>query len=268
MRQQSKPLLLAVAFLVCATAQTSWPQTKPKPHKKTAQQAPAANTAQPAASAGTEAAHPEKAAGREAKPEKHEGAGRQLAEKSNEAAGEEGDQFRQSASVKWLARVTGMRPITAYWVFTAMNFLIVAVAIFAIMKSKLPAWFRARTQSIQGSIQEAERASAEARARLSDIEARLARMDAEVNSLRAGAESEGQREEQRIRAAAEEDKRKIIAAAEQEIVALSRMAQRELKAYAAALAVQLAEQRIQIDEETDRRLVRNFAGHFDQEGSR
>ncbi len=193
---------------------------------------------------------------------------RKLAEESREAAGEEGTEFKQSPVVRGLAHATGMSPLTAYWVFTAANFVIVALVILMILKKKLPGWFSGRTQTIQASMKDAQQASAEARARLADIEARLARMDQEVAALRAGAEAEGAQEEQRIHAAAQEDKQKIIAAAEAEIVALSRMAQRELKAYAAALAVELAEQRVQVDEETDRRLVRDFAGHFQSDGGR
>jgi F-type H+-transporting ATPase subunit b len=193
---------------------------------------------------------------------------RKLAEESREAAGEEGTEFKQSAVVRGLAHATGMSPLTAYWVFTAANFVIITAVILMILRKKLPGWFSGRTQTIQASMKEAQRASAEAQARLADIEARLARMDQEVAALRASAEAEGTQEEQRIHAAAEEDKRKIIAAAETEIVALSRLAQRELKAYAAALAVELAEQRVQVDEETDRRLVRDFAGHFQSDGGR
>ena len=85
--------------------------------------------------------------------------------------------------------------------------------------------------------------------------------------MRAAAEADGRREEERIRAAAEEDKARIIAAAEQEIGAISRVAQRELKAYAAQRAVELAERRIRIDADTDRRLVQHFAEQLNQNGN-
>jgi F-type H+-transporting ATPase subunit b len=194
--------------------------------------------------------------------------GSQLAEASREAAGEqENAAFKYSPSVRWLAAHTGLSVIQAYWVFFIINFAVVALAIAAMVRAKLPLWFRIRTETIQASMEEAKRTSADARSRLSDIEARLARIDAEIGEMRAAAEADGRREEERIRIAAEEDRARIIAAAEQEIAAISRGAQRELKAYAAELAVQLAERRIRIDAETDRRLVQHFTEQLSQNGN-
>ncbi len=178
---------------------------------------------------------------------------------AKEAAADETEAFRLSPAVRWLAHLTGMSPTTAYWVFILINFAVVAALIGFFMKSKLPAWFRARTEAIRSQMEEARRLSAEANARLAEIEARLGRLDSEIAQMRGEADAEARREEERIAAAAAEDKQRIIATAEQEIDACSRLARRDLKAYAAALAVELAEQRIQVDPGTDRALVRNFA---------
>ena len=115
---------------------------------------------------------------------------------------------------------------------------------------------------IEPSMEEARRTSAEAQVRLKDIESRLARIDTEINEMRATAEQQGQQEEARIRAGAEEDKAKILAAVDQELAAAQRVAERNLKAYAAALAVELAERRIKIDPETDLRFVHRVAEDF------
>ena len=77
--------------------------------------------------------------------------------------------------------------------------------------------------------------------------------------MRVSAEAEAAAEEQRIRAAAEEDSRKIVAAAQAEVESSGRLARRELKAYAAELAVTLAEQRMKVDADTDRALVQKFS---------
>jgi F-type H+-transporting ATPase subunit b len=77
--------------------------------------------------------------------------------------------------------------------------------------------------------------------------------------MRETAEREAAAEEQRIRAAAEEDKRKIVESAEQEIEAAAKLARRELTSFVADLAVSLAETRISVDASTDQALVRNFA---------
>ncbi|MBV8205516.1 MAG: ATP synthase F0 subunit B [Acidobacteria bacterium] len=197
-----------------------------------------------------------------------ESAGQELAESSREAAGEEENaQFKYSPSVLWLARHTGLGRVPAYWLLISLNFAAIAILIGAFAKSKLPSFFRVRTQTIQMSMEEARRTSQEARARLGEIEARLSRIDEEVRQMRQAAESEGRNEMQRIQAAAEEDKARILGAVEQEVAAAQRAAERNLKAYAASLAVELAERRIRVDAETDRRLVRRFAEEFGENGS-
>ena len=87
-----------------------------------------------------------------------------------------------------------------------------------------------------------------------------------ARAMRSQAEAEAAGEEQRIKAAAEEDARKIVESAGQEVEAAARLAQRDLKAYAAELAVSLAEKRIQVDAATDRALVQNFVGQLGQNG--
>ena len=190
-----------------------------------------------------------------------------MTEASREAAGEdETAEFKHSATVRWLARVTGLTPFTAYWVFVSLNFAIIAVLLVLLMKSKVPAAFRARTESIQEGIAEARRASEEAQRRLSDIESRLARLDVEIAAMAAAAEADGQKEEARIHAAAEEDRRKIVEAAEQEILAAARLARTELRAYVSELAVALAEKRIQVNASTDQELVRSFLDQLGKNG--
>jgi len=189
----------------------------------------------------------------------------ELAEESREAAGEDA-QFKQSASVKWVAGITGMNPLTAYWIMVALNFLIIAVLIYLLMKAKLPALFRDRSVSIRKSLDEARRASSEAQQRLSAIESRLGKLDSEIAAMRASAEQEARAEEERLRAATEQDRQKIVAASEQEITAAAGLARRELKAYVAELAVTLAEKRIQVNSSTDEELVRSFVDELGQNG--
>jgi F0F1-type ATP synthase membrane subunit b/b' len=80
--------------------------------------------------------------------------------------------------------------------------------------------------------------------------------------MRNAAEKEAAAEDARIQAAAQEDARKIVESAQQEIAAAAKAARRELTAYAADLAVGLAQKQIHVDAETDRTLVRNFAGEL------
>jgi F-type H+-transporting ATPase subunit b len=196
----------------------------------------------------------------------------QGAHASQEAAGkheeahDEHAEFKQSASVKALGRLLGLSPNAAYWFSIVLNFVVIALLIFLLLKTKVPALFRDRTAAVQRQIEEARRASEEARRRLTEIENRLARLDSEIASMQAAAEADARAEEQRIRAAAEEDKQKIVQGAEQEIAAAARLARSELKAYVAELAVSLAEKRIQVTPATDQDLVRAFVDELGKDG--
>jgi len=112
---------------------------------------------------------------------------------------------------------------------------------------------------IQKAMEEARQASAEANRRLAEIESRLSKLDVEIGEMRAAAEKEAAAEEERIKAAAEEDARKIVESVGQEVATAVRTARRELTAYAADLAVALAKKSIHIDSATDQTLVQHFA---------
>ena len=193
------------------------------------------------------------------------GPGRQLAHESNEAAGEGKDEwaeFKESASVRMIGRLTGLNLQQSYWLSMVLNFAVIAALIVWAGSKYLPGMFRDRTAAIQKAMQEAQKASEEARRRLAEIESRLMKLDVEIGMMRDAAEKEGAAEEARIQAAAEEDARKIVASAEQEIAAAAKAARRQLTAYAADLAVGLARKQIHVDPATDQALVRNFAGQL------
>lgn len=184
------------------------------------------------------------------------------AKESSRAEGDENAEFKESASVKALARLVGVSPHTMYQILLVINFLIIAGLIFWIAKGRVPEMFRARTREIQKNLEESRRASEEAGRRLAEIEERLAKLNDEIGALRAAAEGDARAEEERIRALAEADKRKIVESAEQEIEAAAGQARRGLKAFTAELAVALAEKKIKVDPNTDKALVRNFVGQI------
>ena len=193
------------------------------------------------------------------------GPGRQLAHESNEAAGEGKDEmaeFKESASVRMIGRLTGLNLQQSYWLSVVLNFVVIAAVILWAGRKYLPGIFRDRSAAIQKAMQEAQMASQEARRRLAEIESRLMKLDVEIGAMRNAAEKEGAAEEAHIKAAAEEDARKMIASAEQEIAAAVKAARRQLTAYAADLAVALARKQIHVDATTDQVLVRNFAGRL------
>jgi len=168
-------------------------------------------------------------------------------------------QFKHSASVRLLSRITRLSTDDAYWLAVVLNFAIVVGAIWWFSKKNLPAMFRNRTASIQKSLEEARKASEDANKRLSEIESRLSRLDQEISGMRAMSEKEAAAEEERIKAGTAEESRRIVESAQQEIAAATKAARRELIAHAADLAVTLASKQIKVDATTDQALVRRFA---------
>lgn len=197
---------------------------------------------------------------------RREGFARQLARESREAAGEEEKnetaEFKQSAAVQWIAQKTGLSLRQAYLLCVLLNFAVMGGVLFWASRKYLPGLFRERTSAIQKAMQEAQKAGDEARRRLAEIESRLMRLDGEIGMMRDAAEREAANEEARIHAAAEEDARKIVESAGQEVAAAAKAARRELTAYAADLAVGLAQKQIRVDAATDQTLVREFAGQL------
>jgi len=166
-----------------------------------------------------------------------------------------------------LGKVTGLGTDGAYWLAVGINFAIVVGVIWWLSRKNLPAAFRNRTAGIQKSLEEARKASEDANRRLSDIESRLAHLDDEIRDMRALSEKEAAVEEERIRAATEEEGRRIQESARQEIASATKAARRELSAYAADLAVTLASKQIRVDAATDEALVRRFSSQVTGNGS-
>ena len=200
--------------------------------------------------------------------QKQPGFGKQLARETREAAGENEEEkddkavFKQSGSVRFIAKKLGVSVETASLLSFLFNFAVIAGIILWAARKHLPGAFRARTAAIQKAMQEAQKASEEARRKLADIEARLTKLDVEIGTMRENAEKEAAAEEARIQAATQEDARKMVESAQQEIAAAAKTARRALTAYAADLAVGLAQKQIHVDAASDQALVRNFANEL------
>jgi len=204
----------------------------------------------------------------EGSPENQEGSVDLDAGNANAAAAQILEHASEKAAHKaesW-GRPFGLSHDASFAVSLALNFIGIAAIFYVLLRAKIPQMFRDRTNAIQKAIKEAQATSAEARARLESIEGRLAKLDTEVSDIKAGAEREAAAEEQRIRAAAEDDKHKVVAAAEAEIAAIARSARHDLKSFAAALAVDIASHKIKVDDNTDQALVRQFVGHLGKDG--
>ena len=213
----------------------------------------------------TAPASPSVASGQKSEPEAIPANGENPERKEAEG-GEEA--FRKSPSVIKLGHMLGMQPATASAVFEWFNALVLFAAVGYGLAKALPKAFRARSEGIQKNIVEARVATEEAKARLAAVEGRLSKLDGEIASLRAENETAAAEEEARIHAHAEDEKKRIIEAAEQEIAAASAAATRDLRAYAAEIAVDRAAAQLNITPEDDRLLIESFAGRIGTEGSR
>lgn len=175
---------------------------------------------------------------------------------------DENDEYRHSPMVQKLGRIFGLDAEQAATAFTLINFLILAIAVGYALLKLLPKTFAARTSAIQKQLVDARTATEEASARLNSVEARLAKLDDQIASMRHQAEDDAKKEEQRIRANVEEEKSKIVAAAEAEIQAATASARRDIQQFAAGLAIEQAARKLVVTAETDRLLVENFARHL------
>jgi F-type H+-transporting ATPase subunit b len=126
--------------------------------------------------------------------------------------------------------------------------------------------FRSRTETLQKDLVAARLATEDANRRLAEVEARLLRLDSEIGSIRQQVEQESIEDEKRIHATLEAERERVIASAEQEIAAVQAAAQRDLKKFAADLAIDHAMRRIQLSNDTDRALVREFGKSLKNSG--
>jgi len=140
------------------------------------------------------------------------------------------------------------------------NFVILAGGLGYLIGKNAGGFFRGRTQSIQKDIAEATRLKAEAEAKASEMEAKLAALGAEIEKLRADAKAAFDNEGERIRQETEKLLARLQQQNEREIDSMSKSARASLQAWAAQLALELAEERIRarMDAPAQSRLMDKF----------
>jgi len=120
--------------------------------------------------------------------------------------------------------------------------------------------FRARQQGIRSELMRAEEERAAAEAQLEEVKGRLARLDTEVEAIRANAQKEAAEERARVERATEAEIRKIREQARREIESAAKAARAELRTFTAEQSVKLAEEMIRRDirPEDDAHLAREY----------
>jgi len=132
------------------------------------------------------------------------------------------------------------------WVTLARfaNFAILVGVIYWLARKPLADHLAARGTQIRKDLVDAAELRTTATARLKDIEAKLAALPGELDQLRKRGAEELESERIRMREAATVERDRLVDQARREITAQSRAARGQLRAYAATLAVDVAESRL------------------------
>lgn len=131
------------------------------------------------------------------------------------------------------------------------NFAVFAGLLFFLLKGALASAFKARAQELKDQLAQAERDKAEAEAQMRDLEQRMGQLQQELDGLLARAEEEAAAEKARILESARTEADQILAQARQDIAHHHRLAEQELRALVAQLAVEGAEVRLRAQVQGD-----------------
>jgi len=180
------------------------------------------------------------------------------ASQAPKSAEEQEQAFLHSSVVQSLARILHLSLDTTIDLLLGINFAIIFLAVAIPIGRLMPKIVRKRSQTLRHDFETAREATAEAQARLSAVEAKLAGLGEEIQKFRAQVEQESLEDEQRIKAALGEESARIVAAAEQEIDVAASQARRALRSFAADLAIDQAAKQMAVTPETDRALIAEF----------
>jgi F-type H+-transporting ATPase subunit b len=149
------------------------------------------------------------------------------------------------------------------------NFAILAAGLGYLMAKNLPALFSARTKEIQKGISESQQMKLDAERRSAEMDARLSALGADIEKFRTQSAAEMQQEGDRISRDTAAQIKKIEEHAAVELDSVGKTARRQLKEYAAELALGLAEERLRarMDNATESALVDDFVRDLERQAS-
>jgi F0F1-type ATP synthase membrane subunit b/b' len=140
------------------------------------------------------------------------------------------------------------------------NFLVLAGALGYLMAKTLPALFVSRTQAITKDMVESQKIRQDADARAAEVDRRLDAIETEIAALRAESKEETAAEAARLAKHTAAEVARIQAQTEREVGDAATSARLDLRRFASALAVELAEDKIRarMTPATEDRFVRGF----------
>jgi F-type H+-transporting ATPase subunit b len=150
------------------------------------------------------------------------------------------------------------------------NFAILAAGLGYVMAKNLPPLFASRAKEIQKSILESQQMKLDAERRAAEMDARLNALGADIERFREQSAIEMQQEGDRIARETAAQIRKIEEHATVEIESAGKTVRRQLKEYAAELALGLAEERLRtrMDSATEAALVNDFVRDLEHQSSK
>lgn len=172
--------------------------------------------------------------------------------------------FLHAPAVKAVARFLHLSLDTTDSLFLGLNYAIIFLVILVPLVRYMPKVLRGRRQVLRHDLESARKLTEEATARLTAVEAQLAKLGDDIDRFRDEVEAELKGDEARIKGTIDEESARIVAVAEQEIGLAAIQAQRGLRKFAAELAVDHAARQLALSPETDRALVTEFAENISQ----
>jgi F-type H+-transporting ATPase subunit b len=173
--------------------------------------------------------------------------------------------FRHAAPVQKIAQMTHMSVETTARIFEDLNSAILIGLILWLVLRVVPKTLRSRSANLEKQLMEARIATSQANERLSAVEERLSKLGIEIDAIREQSERESVQDEKRIQESLEIERQRIVASAGQEIDAAGAAARRELKKFAAELAVDQARRGIHLSVDQDRAMIHDFAKDLKRE---
>ena len=141
------------------------------------------------------------------------------------------------------------------WKF--VNLLLFVIAGIYILRRPMSDALKGRRERIKQELQKAQRERDEALSELQQIEARLSKLDEEVDSIRKQAQAESAAERERLNRETTAELTKLRESAQREIEGAGKVARQQLREFAAQQSLRLAEEAIrrEIRPDDDARLI-------------
>lgn len=140
------------------------------------------------------------------------------------------------------------------------NLLVLFAIIAYFTREPIGRFLHDRREGIQREIAEARKAREDAERQLAEARKHIEHLEEELEDIRQKAQKEAEAERERLLGQAEQEAKRIIASATREIEGLSRAAQQDLRKYVADLSIELAEEQIrsQLDSQGRQRIIDRF----------